>query len=393
MKKALLVYGVFAFLVWSYFIWFYPLESYSDSRYAAYRHAYSFTIMFLPVLFLWCFMKSTKMKRLTEHLEKHYRYKWVQALLFGLLLTGSFQLFHFPFDLFGYWLSNTYGVSNQPISDWLFEWFLEVSFFVVLFSFVIMGVRMLWMKFQRAWWVIAWLFGLPITLFLLYLQPVYIDPLFESFQPLQEGTLKDSIVDIAEEAGISESNIFQVNMSEKTSAYNAYVTGILGQKRIVLWDTTLHNMAEEEVLFIMAHEIAHYVKHHVYIGVIGYLVLSFIILGGTALLYSKVVGPGRKTLQSFPGMLLILALLMLITQPLSLYVSREMERSADRYAISHTDDLNPALASYKALAVKSKSDISPSKWIVWLRYTHPPIKERINRIEAAQIDKELKGQP
>lgn len=390
MKKGLMVYGGFIAIIWTYFIWFYPLDTLSDSRYAAYIHAFVFTKMLLPIVFLWCWFSSKKVSELTEQLEGSFQFSWIDSFLYGLFITASYQLVTLPVDLVGYWLSTNYGVSTHPFMDWMGEWLLEGSFFVVMVSILIVGVRLLIRKFQRLWWVVVWAIGIPIVLFLLLIQPSYIDPLFETFTPLQEGPLKDEIVEIAEEAGIPEGNIFEVNMSEKTSAYNAYVTGILSEKRIVLWDTTLTNMKQDEVLFILAHEIAHYVKHHVYWGIFGYLVLSFLILWTTSMIYHRLVGKserGKASLHTIPILLLTVTILMFITQPISLYVSREMERSADRYAIEHTEELTPALESYRALAIQSKSDISPPAWIVWLRYTHPPIQERMNRIQDAELSR------
>jgi len=273
------IYSAFVALVWLYFAFFYNLDTFSQSRYGAYSHAYYFTTLTFPWLFLWCWLKSQKTVNITDWIESRWKRRWVQSL-------------------------------------------------------------------------------------------------------------KTSIVEIAEDAGIDESEIYEVNMSEKTSSFNAYVTGLGNQKRIVLWDTTLNGMKQGEVLFILAHEVAHYVKHHVYLGVFGYIALSFVVLWILAKVFSVVYQNTRHRLglqnpldlRSIPVLLLLGSILLFVTQPISLYVSREMERSADRYAIEHTDDLEPALESYRSLAVQSKSDISPSPWIVWLRYTHPPIEERMDRI-------------
>lgn len=390
MKKGLLIYAAFISIVWIYFSFFYELESLSQSRYGAYSHAYYFTLLPFPWVFLWCWITSKKAIGITERIEMKWKRYWVQSLMFGLLLTVFYQMVKLPLDLLGYGIAQTHGVNHQPLLDWLQEWLMESGFFIAMISSVIIGVRLFMKKFEKKWWLALWGSILPIVLFIVYIQPVVIDPLFETFQPLREGSLKRSIVDIAQEAGIEESNIYEVNMSEKTSSFNAYVTGLGNYKRIVLWDTTLTGMKQDEVLFILAHEIAHYVKHHVYLGVLGYIVLSLVVLWLLAKVFSFVqrnrgLGLSNKMkLRNIPVLLLLGSLLLFVTQPLSLYVSREMERSADQYAIAHTENLDPALESYRSLATQSKGDISPAHWIVWLRYTHPPIQERIDRIREDQ---------
>lgn len=396
MKKLIGAYGIFLVLLWVYFGWFYEVDTYVDSRYAAYRHAYSFTVLTFPWIVLLAFILSGWHKGMLSRIENRLKRRWIQSFSFGLILMAVIQLLSLPLDALGFAMSKNADISNQPVLDWIVEWSIQSGFFIVMVAVLITVFRSLIRKFPNRWWIVLWLISLPIAFFIIYVQPIWIDPLFEDFTSLESGGLKDSIVELAGEAGIDENHIYQVNMSEKTSTYNAYVTGIGAQKRIVLWDTMLTGMSQNEVLFILAHEIAHYVKHHVYIGVAGYVLLSFVLLWSLSALYSVLYRNAhdrlqlrdRSDLRAVPVLLLLVTLLMFVTQPFNLYVSRYMERSADRYAIDHTENLQPALESYQALARESKSDLSPSNWIVWLRYTHPPLGERIERIRTEMMERE-----
>ncbi len=187
------------------------------------------------------------------------------------------------------------------------------------------------------------------------------------------------IVDLTTEAGIEDADIFVINKSEKVSTYNAYVTGIFNHARIVLWDTTKNGMETSEILFIMAHEIAHYIYHHVYWGIGLYLVLSLLILLALQKLSHNWIDAHK--LPSLTKLLLITVIILMVMQPVQLLVSRQMEIQADRYAIKQTENLEPALTSYYQLAEQSKTDISPALWIKFLRSSHPPIADRIVRIE------------
>src|SRR5690606_29626111 len=112
--------------------------------------------------------------------------------------------------------------------------------------------------------------------FLMFLQPVIIDPLYNDFYPLKNKDLETKILNLASQANIPAEHVYEVNMSEKTNSLNAYVTGFGSNSRIVLWDTTLNQLDEDAILFIMAHEMAHYVKKHIYIGIAGYLILTLV---------------------------------------------------------------------------------------------------------------------
>ena len=101
----------------------------------------------------------------------------------------------------------------------------------------------------------------------MFLQPVVIAPLYNDFYPLKDKELEAQILELASQADIPADHVFEVNMAEKTNALNAYVTGIGANARIVLWDTTLNGLSNEQILFIMAHEMAHYVEKHIYFGI------------------------------------------------------------------------------------------------------------------------------
>lgn len=396
MKKGILGYGSFLVLIWIYFGLFYDLETYSDSRYAAYRHAYYFTQTTFTWVVLWALIQSSFHHTYTQMIDRKFGKEWVRSLVYGASLTLGYQLIALPLDVLGYGMAQWAEVNHQPVVDWIGEWGVQSLFFVLMISGLIMVARICMMKFRRYWWIAIWMIALPISLFILYIQPVWIDPIFENFQPLRNTAIKDEIVDLAGEAGISESNIYEVNMSEKTSTFNAYVTGLGPQKRIVIWDTTLENMQEDEVLFILAHEIAHYVKNHVYWGVLGSLLFSLVLLKGLAIIFPYVFNRFKRRwnlraitdLKTIPLLLLTTSILLFATEPMYLWVSRQMEITADQYAIEHTDSLDPAIEGYRSLAIESKSDVNPSAFVKWFRYTHPPIQERIDMMKEAQKERQ-----
>ena len=202
-------------------------------------------------------------------------------------------------------------------------------------------------------------------------------------------------MELAEQADIPAEHVFEVDKSEKTNALNAYVTGIGSNSRIVLWDTTLNRLSDDQILFIMAHEIAHYVEKHLYIGISGYLLLSLAGLYIAAKLMGYVVKrwgePLKITavnhLSSLPLLLLILSLLSFAASPFTNWASRYQEERADRFAIEMTDNPDAAIEAFQELTRAGLSQVNPPLLVKIFRYGHPTMLERISMIEEYELEK------
>ncbi|GAE93647.1 peptidase [Gracilibacillus boraciitolerans JCM 21714] len=259
MKKLFIIYGIYITVNFIYFYFLYPLDSFSDTRYGALSHAFFFTMWPLQLLILFVLIKKTAVIHRLE--EKRYK-----IFLFTSLLVGLDYFSHFPFRVAWYVISKNEGTRTQGFLAWLLESLLSTGLFWISLFVILTGTRFVINRWPLIWGWILWLLLIPIILFVMFVQPIWIDPLFDDFSPIQNGKLKESIIELTTEAGIADSDIFVVNKSEKVSTYNAYVTGIFNHARIVLWDTTIEGMQTSEILFIMAHEIAHYIYQHVYWG-------------------------------------------------------------------------------------------------------------------------------
>ncbi|CAH0344423.1 M48 family metallopeptidase [Bacillus sp. CECT 9360] len=295
----------------------------------------------------------------------------------------------FPFNYISYSLSKRYNISTQSFTSWMKE---EVIDFWLGFGTMILIVSVLyWLmkKSTKKWWLYAWLLSVPFSLFMMFVQPVLIDPLYNDFYPLKNKELETKILEIASRADIPADHVYEVNMAEKTNSLNAYVTGIGSNSRIVLWDTTLNKLEDNEILFIMAHEMAHYVEKHIYIGIAGYLILSLVGLWLTARLMDYIVRrwgkvlkiPSVSSISSLPLFLLITAVLLFTSSPLSNYLSRYQESRADKYAIEMTGDREAAISSFQELTRSGLSEVNPPLIVKWFRYSHPTMLERISTIE------------
>lgn len=324
--------------------------------------------------------------------------KWViwsnaKYLFFLSLLLFVLQ---FPLDYYRYVLGKRYGISTQPISSWMRD--NVIDFWMAFGMSVIMFTVLYWLikKSPKRWWLAAWALTVPFSIFLMFIQPVVIDPLYNDFSPLKDKALETKILSLAKQADIPSNHVYEVNMSAKTNGLNAYVTGIGENSRIVLWDTTLNRLTDEEILFIMAHEMGHYVKKDIYLNMAVYLFMTLIGLWGIAKIMPWMIKrygsllkiKQMSNIHSLPLFFLISSFLLFFSSPISNAVSRFQETRADEYAMELMENPEAAVSTFQQLTKVGLGEVNPSVLVKWFRYSHPPMIERINHV-ADQAEKEL----
>ncbi|MCP3742549.1 M48 family metallopeptidase [Rossellomorea sp. BNER] len=316
-----------------------------------------------------------------------FRFLQTGIFLFWLTLTSFIAIF--PFQYISHTLSKKYNISTQSFSGWMKDEFTD--FWVnYLMMFVIVTV-LYWLirRFPKKWWLAAWALSVPFSIFLMFIQPVLIDPLYNDFYPLKDKQLEEQILTLASKANIPTDHVYEVNMSEETNALNAYVTGVGSNSRIVLWDTTLNKLNKDEILFIMAHEMAHYVEKHIYIGIGIYLLFSLVGLWIAAKWMARLVEKHSESLKvkrvshlsSLPLFLLITSVLLFASSPISNWISRYQEVRADRYAIEMTGNKEAAISSFQQLSKVGLSQVNPPLIVKIFRYGHPTMLERLKTLE------------
>ena len=301
------------------------------------------------------------------------------------LLSLLLFILQFPLNYYRYKLSKSYGISTQMFSSWMRD---NVIDFWIDFGITLISVTVLyWLikKSPKRWWFFAWLLTIPFTLFFTFIQPVVIDPLYNDFSPLKDKALETKILALAEQADIPSEHVYEVNMSEKTNSLNAYVTGIGDNSRIVLWDTTLNQLSDQEILFIMAHEMGHYVKKDIYKGIAENMLMTLVGLWLIAKIMPWMIQRFGSVLKiremsnihSLPLFLLISSVLVFFSTPLSNTISRYQEEKADEYAMEMMEDPKTAVSTFQKLTKSGLSEVNPPTLVKWFRYSHPPMIERI----------------
>lgn len=330
--------------------------------------------------------------------ENSVKYKLFHTVIYLFWLTLFAYIATFPLSYISYSLSKTYHISTQSFPSWMKDELID--FWVNFGTWLIIVPVLYWLmkKSHKRWWLYGWLLSIPFTLFVTFLQPAVIAPLYNDFYPLKDKALETKILALADRADIPAKHVFEVNMAEKTNAMNAYVAGIGSNARIVLWDTTLSKLSDDQILFIMAHEICHYVEKHIYYGIGISLLLSLLGLYVIYRLMNWAAGRWGKELKitevkditSLPLFFILLSMLLFASSPFTNLISRYEETRADRYAIEMTKNPEAAITSFQELTRSGLSQVNPPLLVKIFRYTHPPMLDRISKLEEYEVEQRLK---
>jgi STE24 endopeptidase len=305
-----------------------------------------------------------------------------------------------PMRVVGEWLARDAGLSTQTWASWTADVLTSYAVAVVVTALVLLGLARLAARLRR-WWLVASLAAGALVVAASLAYPVVIEPLYASFTPMQAGPLRTSLLELAEEDGIEVDEVLVADASRRTTAVNAYVSGIGPTRRIVVYDTLLQT-SPEQVRLIVAHELGHAADGDVLRGTIlgaaGAVagLTGLTMLAGSAMLRrcsgldstggcvvardGGRLDPGRQSVTAVAGVPLLLAIYALgsfAVLPAVNAVSRAVEARADVHALDLTDDARGFVELQQRLASTNLNDPSPPAWRqIWFG-THPSTAQRI----------------
>lgn len=234
-------------------------------------------------------------------------------------------------------------------------------------------------RFPRGWWLPACGVAIAGAGALTFFAPVVLDPLFNSFTPLAEGQTRSDVLELADRAGVSVGEVYEVDASRRTSAANAYVSGLGATKRVVLFDTLLRELTREETRLVVAHELAH-VRHHDVPRGLAHLALSAPAgMYAVAQLTRRLDRSGAQpaSAATLPALVLALGLVSAAVGAVACGLSRTVERRADAFSLTLADAPEPFISFEQRIVTQNLADPDPPRWLVGLMGTHPPTIERI----------------
>ena len=321
--------------------------------YAHVRHVLHFAGFAYGVLVLVGILAFHAAPRFRDWAESASRRRIVQAYIFAPLLLLTTDVLQLPFGIYSQHLALKYDQSVQGWGSWLWDWTKEE-----LIQFVLAGI-LIWILYAvirrspQRWWFYCWLVSIPIVIFLMFITPVLIEPMFFKFEPLagRQPALVAEIQKVVARGGleIPADRMYEMKASEKLNSLNAYVTGIGASKRVVVWDNTIQKMTPGQILFVFGHEMGHYVLQHIWIG-IGVMILViclFLFLGYHAMHWALRRWGARWDIRgiddwaSLPVLLLAVSLFGFVAEPLFNSFSRVLEHNADIYGLEVIHGLVP----------------------------------------------------
>jgi STE24 endopeptidase len=304
------------------------------------------------------------------------------------MLVLTFELLTLPLGYYaGYVREHAFGLSTQTRAAWLLD--RAKGALITLALAIPLGslLALLWRRYPGHWVLPAWALAGIVTILLVGLAPVVIDPLFHTIRPLRDPDLRQRVIALVGRAGIPVDQVYEMDASRRTRKGNAYFTGLGRTKRIVLYDTLLTGSGPEEVELVLAHEIGHWRHAHIWKG-IGLSLLGLGIslwCGARVLEWAARRGAfhlaGPADIAGLPLFLLVLFVLNLMSLPIQTGISRHFEREADRASLVLTGNAAAFIRSEVQLARSNLADLVPPRTVVWLLYTHPPVAERIRMAE------------
>jgi STE24 endopeptidase len=359
-------------------------NAYQGARYAAYAIG---TILGVAVLGALAFTSAGDIL-----LRPVRSWPWPLAAAGAVIFTtAAVAIVRLPVSFWrGYVHERAWGFSTQSVAGWFGDWGKGLGVSVVIGAFVLVGLVALIRLLPQAWPAVAAVAGAAVVVLLTYIAPVVFEPLFNRFEPLQDRELAAELMELADRAEVPVREVLVADASRRTTKENAYVSGFGATRRLVIYDTLLRKADREEIALVAAHELGHRRERHVEWGTAigaaataaGVLLLWLLLRSDTVLRAAGTAGPADPRI--VPFLVFAVALLNLITLPPSNWVSRRFERSADRFALELTGDVDAYVRTERGLALRNLSDLDPGPLTYRILLTHPAPAERIAM--AAQVD-------
>ncbi|MFN3659779.1 MAG: M48 family metallopeptidase [Brevinematales bacterium] len=363
-------------------------------RYGTWQSIFDFAVLLWWVFgggFLWLFSMV---------IGWHLSFVWTGIVL-SWFSTLFFMFIEIPWDLYEtFVLESKYGFNTMTFGIWLSD---QIKGFLLS---VILELPLLWIVLSLIyglpewWWFVVWVVYVLFDLFVMYIAPYVIDPLFNKYEPLED-KYGDPIRQWAEQQKVNVKAVLKMDASRRTKHSNAYFTGIGRVKRIVVFDTLLENFSMEEILAILSHELGHWKRHHIFKQLIVAFVFSLVggYIGFRLLqfrFFSLAFGLEREIAFSSYGFFsevfflgICLSGLAIFVQPIANYFSRRREKEADAYAVRVMGSARPMQSALIKLYKENLSTFHVHPFVVAMTYSHPPLLDRLDFL--SREEEKLKG--
>ncbi|MCF7887940.1 MAG: M48 family metallopeptidase [Candidatus Omnitrophica bacterium] len=309
------------------------------------------------------------------------------GILFILIIFLIMEVINLPFSIYHiFGLEQKYGFNRTTPKTFILDKIKSLIISIILGGLILSFVFWFFNQFRSWGWLFCWLGLTLFELFLLFIWPRFIMPLFNKFEPIKEGELKQKITDYANSQKFKIEGIYRMDASKRSTKSNAFFAGFGKFKRIVLFDTLIANHSFDEIVAILAHEVGHYKKKHIF----QMILISFITNGFMFYILSLFIANPNlfnafkmENVSVYAGLFFFGFLYTPINSLFSVFInqiSRKNEKEADFFAVKSSNLGEQFIEALKKLSVKNLSNLTPHPFKVMLAYSHPPILKRIKYI-------------
>lgn len=306
-------------------------------------------------------------------------------IFFGIIMIGS-DLISTPFSYYKtFVIEQKFGFNKTTLGTFFLDKFKGWIMTIVLGGGILALIIWFYQITGEYFWIYAWILVAGFSIFMNMFYSKLIVPLFNKQTPLEDGSLKEAITKYASSVGFKLDNIFVIDGSKRSTKANAYFSGFGSQKRVTLFDTLIHDLEEEEIVAVLAHEVGHYKRKHIVFN----LVTSILLTGATLFLLSFFINypiMSEALGASIPSFHVGLIAFGILYSPISeltgLFMnilSRKFEYEADDYA-KRTYAGEPLISSLKKLNKNSLSNLTPHPLYVYIHYSHPTLLQRLQNL-------------
>jgi len=310
---------------------------------------------------------------------------WTGLAYIGILILAK-TILSLPFSIYStFVIEERFDFNKTTPKTFVLDMLKGLGLSILLGGPLLAGILAFFTFIDQYAWLYAWAAVTAFTLFIQFIAPTWIMPIFNKFEPLEDGELRQKIRDYADKVNFALEGIYVMDGSKRSSKSNAFFTGFGKNKRIALYDTLIENHTDDELVAVLAHEIGHYKKKHI----IKNMVVSIVQTGVMFFLLSVFLNSQglyeafyMEEMSVYTGLIFFGMLYAPLDMILSIFmqmISRKYEFEADEFA-STTYRKEPMVQALKKLSKDNLSNLTPHPFYVFLNYSHPPVLRRIKAI-------------
>jgi len=327
----------------------------------------------------WLIVRSGILGRLEAKIAERRRN--LRAFVISLVYFVVAALLTLPWTIYeGWWREKGYGRTSQPFGDWIGQDLLSTAITSVVAALFFIGVYWLIRRSGRSWWL--WAGGLTaiVLAFVMLLEPVFIEPLFNKYTPVPPGQVRDAVVEMAQRAGIPPDKVYMYNGSRQSNNFTANAGGVGSTARVAISDVALKNASLDEVRAVTGHEIGHYVLKHSWWGILFFTIVAMIFFWLADRLFprfARMFGTDAPISdpRGLPVLMFMASLLGLIGSPVTNTFSRTLESQADAYSL-RTENRPDALSTALVKTAEYRYP-RPNAIEEFVFYDHPSVERRV----------------